>query len=132
MSKKKPVTGLTLSAYWQLRKSAKIIELRERFALVLDEEEPMKVIFPPPIDWDVVAKDIYGSPEGPFLEELEEEFKADLSIARFFYGQKMLKSLRKSWLVQGHRIYFQAEDPSYEDVAEAVAEFLLRRPLWEE
>ena len=132
MSKKKPVTELTLSAYWQLRKSPKIIELRELFILILNEEEAMKLVFSPPIDWDIVAKKIHGSLECPFYEELEEEFKSDLSMARFFYGQIMLKSLRKDWLVQGHRIYFQAEEPLYDDVAEAVSEFLLRRPLWEQ
>lgn len=129
---KQPASELSLAAYWTLRKSPKIPELRERLLLSLEEGRTEKIVFTPPIDWKKVAKKVRGLTEIPFQKELEKELDCDLSRIRCFLNQDILRSLRRDWLVQGHRIYFLKPNPDYEVVSQAVCEFLLRQPLWEE
>ena len=130
-STKQPPSELTLASYWMLRRAPKIPELRRRLLATLEEGITMKVVFTAPIDWEKSVKRVCGLTTIPFQQEIERELECDLSIARCFLDQEMLQSLRRDWLVQGHRIYFREIKPSYDIVLQAVCEFLVRQPLWE-
>ena len=126
----KQQTELTLAAYWELRRAPKIELLREHFRNV-EEGRETRLVLSPAIDWEKSVARIRGIATVPFQEKLEKELGRDLSMIRCFFGQKMLDSLRKDWLVQGHKMYFRAQEPDYEQVQQAVSELLLRQPLWE-
>lgn len=128
---KQSASELTLATHWTLRRSPKIPELRKRLLFSLEQNDTLQIVFSSPIDWEEAVKRIRGTSELPFQKQLEEELKADISMIRCFFDSKMLLSLRQSWLVQGHRIYFKDQEPSYETVYQAVSELLLRQPLWE-
>ena len=124
---------LNLTRYWNIPPTPKIGSISKRLHAVYHDLDPGPVEVDEAIDIDEAFRQVEHRKRRtklPFQQQLEEEFKRDLSWLNIRKGEsEAMRLIQEDWLVVGNTMFFGDEQPSYQQVKSAVKQVISKKKV---